>query len=88
MFPQNRRSTKDSKEYKKITAVSICAHFKSKQKKISRQLPPIDLWSAYVTPASNNELQCNVGNMWEKNYLYLHALKAVWRKHFKRLLHK
>ena len=26
MFPQNRRSTKDSKEYKKITAVSICAH--------------------------------------------------------------
>ena len=28
----------------------------------------IDVRSPYVTPEFNNELQCNVGNMWE-NYL-------------------
>ena len=29
----------------------------------------IDVRGAYVTPELNNELQCNVGNMWEKIYL-------------------
>ena len=26
----------------------------------------IDVRGPYVTPELNNELQCNVGNMWEK----------------------
>ena len=35
----------------------------------------IDVRGPYVTPELNNELQCNVGNMWEKFTLYLYALK-------------
>ena len=31
----------------------------------------IDVRGAYVTPELNNELQCNVGNMWEKFTLYI-----------------
>ena len=37
----------------------------------------IDFNSPYVTPELNNELQCNVGNMWEKFTLYLYALKTA-----------
>ena len=37
----------------------------------------IDVRGAYVTPEFNKELQCNVGNMWEKFTLYLHALKTA-----------
>ena len=37
----------------------------------------IDLNGPYVTPELNNELQCNVGNMWEKFTLYLYALKTA-----------
>ena len=37
----------------------------------------IDVRGAYVTPELNNELQCNVGNMWEKFTLYLYALKTA-----------
>ena len=29
-------------------------------------LPQIDTKGPYVTPEFNSELQCNVGNMWEK----------------------
>ena len=35
----------------------------------------IDVRSPYITPELNNELQCNVGNMWEKITMYLYALK-------------
>ena len=35
----------------------------------------IDVRVPYVTPELNNELQCNVGNMWEKFTLHLYALK-------------
>ena len=35
----------------------------------------IDVRVPYVTPELNNELHCNVGNMWEKFTLYLYALK-------------
>ena len=35
----------------------------------------IDVSGPYVTPELNNELQCNVGNMWEKFALCLYALK-------------
>ena len=37
----------------------------------------IDVRGPYVTPELNNELQCNVGNMWEKFTLYLYALKTA-----------
>ena len=37
----------------------------------------IDIRGPYVTPELNNELQCNVGNMWEKFTLYLYALKTA-----------
>ena len=33
----------------------------------------IDVRGPYVTPELNNELQCNVGNMWEKlPCIYMH----------------
>ena len=33
----------------------------------------IDVRSPYITSALNNELQCNVGNMWEKlPCIYMH----------------
>ena len=38
---------------------------------------PIDVRGIYVTPELNNELQCNVGNMWEKFTLHLYALKPL-----------
>ena len=37
----------------------------------------IDVRGPHVTPELNNELQCNVGNMWEKFTLYLYALKTA-----------
>ena len=37
----------------------------------------IDVRSPYVTPELNNELQCNVGNIWGKITLYLYALKTA-----------
>ena len=37
----------------------------------------VDVRGLYVTPELNNELQCNVGSMWEKSTLYLYALKTV-----------
>ena len=46
------------------------------------------LRSPYVRPELNNELQCNVRNMWEKFTLYLYELKTAWRKHFWGLLLK
>ena len=43
----------------------------------SQTCSQIDVRGAYVTPELNNELQCNVGNMWEKFTLYLYALKTA-----------
>jgi hypothetical protein len=37
----------------------------------SRQ-PSIDVRIAYVMPLLNNELQCNLGNMWDKIYTGLY----------------
>ena len=39
----------------------------------------IDIRGPQVTPELNNELQCSVGNMWEKFTLCLYALKALLR---------
>ena len=42
----------------------------------------IDVRGPYVTPELNNELQCNVGNMWEKSTLYLHALRSTSKVYY------
>ena len=40
----------------------------------SCRLFSMDVRSPYVTPKLNNELQCNVGNMWEKlPCIYMHS---------------
>ena len=53
---------------------------------VYRNLERINVRSPYVTPELNNELQRNVGNMWEKITVYLYALKTARRKHFQGLL--
>ena len=40
-------------------------------------LTDINVRGPHVTPELNDELQCNVGNMWEKFTLYLYALKTA-----------
>ena len=37
----------------------------------------IDVRSPYVTPELNNELQCNVGSMWEKFTSYVYDVKIA-----------
>ena len=37
----------------------------------------IDVRSPDVTPELNNELQCNVGSMWEKFTVYFYDLKIA-----------
>ena len=52
------------------------------QKYIQIKFFVLDLWSVFITSVSNDKLQCNLENIWDKIYLGLYWYKTVWRKHF------